>query len=959
LQFTGGFTFRDAIEVIPYLDLLGISHIYASPYLKARAGSTHGYDIVDHNALNPEIGNDASLADLVRALHLRDMGQILDIVPSHMGVGKGDNRWWMDVLENGEASEYESYFDIDWHPLNPTLRHKVLLPFLADHYGAILDRGELRLGFVQDTGSFQVTYFEHLLPIDPRSYPQILTVWRDGLKHQFDTAHPAHVELQAIVDQCKALPRRTEASPRRRKQRQHGTTAVKRQLAAFCEMYPDCIAILQWTLQAFNGTPHQPETFERLHRLLETQAYRLAYWLVAANEINYRRFFDINYLAGIRMENTEVFNATHGLITKMITKGQLDGLRIDHIDGLADPAQYCRVLHHRIHDTLGATGIEGHRKFHVWVEKILARHERLPRDWPIHGTTGYEFSYLVNGLFVYPNSEGKLDSIYGRFTGFHEDVDEGMYRCKKRIIENLLSSELTMLTNLLSAIAKADRHTRDFTDQGLRNALSEVVACFPVYRTYITPWKIEENELRYVAWAIARAKKRYPSTDLLIFDFIRNILILQNLDEQTPHLRHRILQFTQRFQQYTAPVLAKGLEDTFYYVHNRLISLNEVGFDPHSFAVSIAAFHHENRQRLAEWPEAMLTTSTHDSKRGEDVRTRIDVLSEIPEQWRRRLRIWARLNRPKKRELDHQLAPSRNDEYFLYQTLLGSWPLEALDVMDQDHFRARIEHYMIKAAREAKTHTSWINPNLEYEEALQNFIEALFTPAKPNFFLEDFLPFQKRVTHFGLLNSLSQTLLKLTSPGIPDLYQGNELWCFNLVDPDNRRPVDFNYRQDLLRDLSQRTKAQNGILRLAEELLEHIEDGRAKLYITWKSLTLRRRFRELFRKGDYHGLIVQGERADHLCAFSRRFDGTEAITVATRWLALLAFDDERPALTGSIWENTWIELPEGPLPQQYKNELTGETVPVVQASGKAIVRARDVLARFPVGLLSSHASLGQ
>ena len=953
IQFNRDFTFADATTIIPYLHMLGITHVYASPFLKARSGSLHGYDIVDHNALDPEIGDARSFATYVERLHRHRMGQILDIVPNHMGVGGNDNAWWLDILEHGEASRYASYFDIDWHPVNPALHNKVLLPFLGDHYGSILEQGELNLGYDPDSGAFGVRYYEHLFPIDPRTYPQILAFGIETLRQQTGTGHQAIDELGSLIADLKSLPRRTELSATRRQQRRQGSAECKQRLAGLCRTRPEIDALIRENLSRFNGTVGQPKSFDLLHHLLESQAYRLAYWLVATDEINYRRFFDINELAGLRMENSEVFQTTHRLVQQLVADGTIDGLRIDHPDGLSDPYGYFRALQNLIYEARDGPARDEAATCYLLAEKILASHERLPADWPVAGTTGYEVAHLLNGLFVYPGSERRLDRLYSRYTRRKVDFDKLLYESKLLIIRSALSSELTVLANLLGDIARTDRHTRDFTYQGLRYALGEVVARFPVYRTYITSGRISEEDRRHVHWAIAQAKKRTLAPDVAIFDFIHDLLVLARLDEYSPNLQRRIIQFVLRFQQYTAPVMAKGMEDTACYVYNRLISLNDVGFHPRAFGISPGAFHHENRKQLADWPSAMVTTSTHDSKRGEDVRARINVVSELADQWRVHLSRWSRINRGRKRLVNDELAPSRNDEYLLYQTLIGTWPVGLLDAAGLDAFRHRIELYLLKAVKEAKVHTSWINPDEEYEEAVRHFVRALLDDSGRNPFLADFVPFQKRIARFGMLNSLSQTLLKLTVPGVPDIYQGNELWAFNLVDPDNRRPVDYDYCQTTLQALMAASRNDSNLPALLQELLNGIEDGRAKLYLTWKTLNLRRAHPRVFSQGEYLGLDPQGLKADHLCAFARRLESREVLVAATRWFSRLAGDSDRLPLGSPIWDDTWIEGPEGAQTQSYRNVLTGETVPAFQHMGKTRLNANDLFKCFPIALLTN------
>ncbi len=951
LQFNRDFTFADATAIIPYLHMMGITHVYASPFLKARSGSPHGYDIVDHNALDPEIGDTASFTAYVETLHRHRMGQILDIVPNHMGVGGNDNAWWLDILEHGEASHYASYFDIDWHPVNTALHNKVLLPFLGDHYGTILEQGKLNLGYDSDSGTFSVRYYEHLFPVDPRTYPQILFPGIDTLQQQPGGGRDAFDQLGSLIADFRSLPQRTELSAPRRQQRKLVSEVCKRRLAELCRTRPEIHSLIRKNLARFNGTSGQPESFDLLHHLLESQAYRLAYWLVASDEINYRRFFDINDLAGIRMEISKVFQATHRLVQQLVVTGAVNGLRIDHPDGLSDPHGYFCDLQNLIDQSGDSPATDADTSCYLLVEKILASHERLPADWTVAGTTGYEAAHLLNGLFVYPGSERRFDRLYSRYTRGRVDFDELLYQSKKLIIRSSLSGELTVLANLLSSIAQIDRHTRDFTNQGLRYALGEVVARFPVYRTYVTSRRISDEDRHYVHWAIAKTKKHTPATEVAIFDFIHDLLILDRIDEHSQNIQHRIIQFALRFQQYTAPVMAKGMEDTAFYVYNRLASLNDVGFDPRVFGLSPNAFHHENRQRLTNWPLAMVTTSTHDSKRGEDVRARINVLSEIADEWRIHLGRWSRINRGRKRLVNDELAPSRNDEYLLYQTLIGTWPEESLYAAEPDAFRNRIELYTLKAAREGKVNTSWINPDEEYEQAVQHFVRALLDDPGRNAFLADFLPFQKRIARFGMLNSLSQTLLKLTVPGVPDIYQGNELWAFNLVDPDNRRPVDYDYHQNTLQALITASGNGDNLPVLLQELLNRIEDGRAKLYLTWKTLILRREHPRVFSNGQYLSLEPQGLKADHICAFARRLEDREILVAATRWFALLSGDSDRLPLGRSVWDDTWVEGPEGAQARTYRNVLTGETVPTHQHMDGTRLKAADLFNCFPIALL--------
>jgi len=963
LQVHRGFTFAQAAEVVPYLADLGISHCYLSPILKARPGSTHGYDIVDHAALNPEIGDAGSFDRLVQVLRRCDMGLILDVVPNHMGVGGDDNGWWLDVLENGQASPYAAFFDIDWQPEWEALRGKILLPILGDRYGALLERGELRLALDEERGELAVRYFGHHMPIDPMTYPCVLGHRIAALEGELGGDHPAVLELESLTTAFRHLPPRTDTQPEACAERLRDKEILKRRLAGLCIEAPEIAVFVRHNVALFNGVAGDPRSFDRLHGLLEAQGYRLAYWQVAADEINYRRFFDINDLAGLCMENPEVFLATHRLILRLVAEGKVAGLRIDHPDGLYDPHAYYQQLCDALRCTRGQSGDQQADEggaappLYLVVEKILAAYEHLPEEWPVHGTTGYEFAAAVNALLVCPDAERAMDRIYTRFTGHRSDFDDLLYERKKLTIEVQLSSELTVLTNLLYSLAQLDRHTRDFTRHGLRSAITEVVACFPVYRTYLTASRITDEDRRYVTWAVAQAKNRTPAADVTTLDFLRDVLLREGLDAREEAYRQHAVHFAMKLQQYTAPVMAKALEDTTLYIYNRLVSLNEVGGDPRRFGISTAAFHHANQERARRWPHGMLTTSTHDTKRGEDVRARIAVLAEIAPEWRRHLAIWSRLNRGKKRLIDGDRAPTRNDEYLLYQTLVGAWPLDDLDGAALAAFRERITAYMLKAVREAKVQTSWINPDAAYEEAVGEFVAKLLGSQEHNAFLASFLPFQRRVARYGLLGGLAQLLLKLTSPGVPDIYQGSELWELHLVDPDNRGAVDHARRADLLRELESLPEGGVALGQRVRGLIENLPDGRAKLYLTWRILTWRRRHPDLFAAGDYLPLAVEGSQADHVCAFARRCGETVAVVATPRWLARLAGDGEGLPLGDAVWADTWVAAPEGIDADGYTNVLTGERVVAQTREVGRCFAAADLFRHFPGAVLQRYAAV--
>lgn len=940
VQLHRDFTFRQVTEIVPYLARLGISHLYCSPFLKARPGSPHGYDIVDHGTLNPEIGDLDAYRDLVETLKKHDMGIIADIVPNHMGVGGNDNTWWLDVLENGQASVYGDYFDIDWEPANDALHGKVLLPVLGNHYGEVLAAGELRLTFDAERGEFSVRYYDHRFPIDPATYPPVLNYHLEGLVLRLGGDDPALRELQALANAFGHLPSRDEQEPARREERHRDKEVHKAHLAELCSRAPAIAQYIEAGIAVFNGTPGQRESYAALHALLEQQAYRLAYWRVAADDINYRRFFDINDLAGLRQEKEEVLRNTHRLLRDLIARGWLHGLRIDHPDGLYDPLQYFE----RLQQDVRSLGVS----IYLVVEKILATFEYLREDWPVHGTTGYDFVNLVNGLFVRPDAERELDRLYTKFIEERAEFDTLVYHSKRLIIKAMMSSELHVLTNLLHRIAEADPATRDFTFNGLREALTEVVACFPVYRTYIRGGSLSAEDRRYVDWSVAQAKRRRPAGDVTVFDFIRRIVTLEAASQHEEQVARMVM----KLQQYTAPIMAKGLEDTAFYRYGRLVSLNEVGGDPRRFAVTLAAWHRANQERVRRWPHAMLTTSTHDTKRSEDVRTRIDVISEITDEWRARVVRWHHLNRQKKRLVDGVPAPSRNDEYFYYQNLLGVWPWEDPDAAGLEKLRERMEAFMLKAVREAKVHTSWINPHPEYEAAVSHFVAQTLTGPTASVFLADFLPLQKRVARWGAYNSLSQVLLKCTAPGVPDFYQGNDLWDLSLVDPDNRRPVDYALRERRLQELE--TLAAGDVLGAVREFVDSLCDGRVKLYVTWRTLRLRRERPKLFQRGDYIPLAVRGARAEHVCAYARHVEGEWVIVVAPRWFSRLG-DGESLPVGVQTWGDTWLELPKE-APAVFIEIFSGEPVERKKAGGLEVA---EILRGFVVALLHGRDETAQ
>jgi (1->4)-alpha-D-glucan 1-alpha-D-glucosylmutase len=941
LQFSRNFTFRQAARLIPYLHKLGVSHIYASPYLKARPGSAHGYDITDYNALNPEIGGTEDFEAMVAALARHDMGQILDIVPNHMAVGKADNAWWLDVLEWGRASPYARYFDIAWDAPRPRRNRKLLLPFLGDQYGAVLEAGELVPAFDEEGGSLSVWYKEHRFPLAPFSYARVL--------ESAGADCPALLDLAAAFGRLRrpTASRRVQAAIRAR------AKALKGDLAQRAAADRGLRAATERAIATLCGVQGDAASFLPLHRLLERQHYRLAYWRVAADEINYRRFFDINELAAMRMEEAEVFETAHRLVLRLIAENKISGLRIDHTDGLYNPLEYCE----RLRTKMAPTSKGGARPYLV-VEKILARHESLRRDWPVCGTTGYEALNLINGLFVDGRAERAFDRVYRRFTGSSVDFETVVYECKKLITSTLLAGDLEDLAIALDRISEENWRSRDFTLASLKAALGEVAACFPVYRTYVSARGASEEDRRDIDWAVAIARKRSASRETTIYDFIHGALT-SDIARTRPRgfNRRAVLNFAMEFQQFTAPVMAKALEDTVFYRYSRLLSLNEVGGDPGRFATTVAAFHHHNEERARHWPHAMVTTATHDTKRGEDVRTRIDALTEFPAEWGRRLRRWAVLNKRAKVELDGTPAPSAGDEYLLYQTLVGAWPVALLGSGDPppalplERFRERIDATMVKAVREAKSMSDWATPNLEYESALSSFVRRLLDPKASRAFFGDLRAFASRIALPGMINSLAQAVLKLTIPGIPDLYQGGEFWDLNLVDPDNRRPVDFAARISALAGLPRPGGGAEGAATAAiSSLLEEWPDGRIKLFLQSTLLSERRRQPDLFSDGAYTALGAKGGHADHICAFLRTKERAAIAVVVPRLVVGLDAGEGRMPI-GPIWEDCAVPCPPSWEGRRWSNIFTGEAVAPSLEGEDRVWRVRDLFAVLPLAAL--------
>ena len=976
VQLNSGFRFEHARRLVGYFHALGVSHLYSSPILKARPGSPHGYDITDHTQLNPEIGSDEDLRALVRELKNYGMGQILDFVPNHMGIGFGSNPWWTDVLANGRASEFAGFFDLDWDPLKPELRDKLLLPVLGDQYGAELEAGHIHLAC--DDEGLRVAYYDKRFPLDPRSIPMIF----EAVMPKSDSAQTEErrrdeaADLSSVLQELRDLPPHSETDPDRVKLRQSKVGPLLERFARVLRTSPWIRQLAEEAVEQCNGKPGDLRSFDYLHRLLEAQVYRLANWRVSGEEINYRRFFDINDLVGLRMEDPRVFAATHQLLRRLLATDAVQGLRIDHCDGLLNPRQYLirlqmlyaasQCLGEEPSPPLAENGIELEMQEafgrHDWVldrppcyvvvEKILLPGEDLPAEWLVDGTSGYEFTAFVNGLFIDGANEERFTELYHRFIGGAVELDLLIYNSKKLIMHSSLASEVNVLAHLLDEISVTDRYARDFTRKALRDVIREAIACFPVYRTYIDErGEVAERDVAYINRAMRIAKRRNPDKAPASFDFLRDILLLKRRETEDQPAYRKKLYFTLKFQQLTGPVMAKGLEDTTFYVYNRFVANNEIGGSPKQFSVSVEQFHQSNQKRAAERPFSMLATSTHDTKHSEDVRARLDVLSEMPRTWRNQVLRWQRLNQPHKRALgDGRVVPDANEEYLLYQTLVGTWPFGSNTPQSRDYI-SRIQQYMAKAVHEAKVNLSWINTDPEYVDALQQFVEKILTQPQrgnPNRFLERFLEFLPPVIFFGAINSLAQRLLLLTSPGNPDIYQGTELWDLSLVDPDNRRPVDYELRQQLVAELDRRSEAGN-LPALCSELLKNFEDGRIKLWTTLQALRFRRERRELFHSGDYTPLEVRGSQRQHVVSFAREREGETIVVAVPRFSLTLAGGETRAPL-GDLWQDTEILLPFRSW-QTLENIYTGEAMKI--SSARALL-CREVFAHFPVALLASR-----
>lgn len=868
LQLWAEFPCEKASAISDYLAELGVSHIYASPFLQAAPGSTHGYDVTDPTRVSQDLGGVEACNRLCLNLEKNNLGLVLDIVPNHMDIESPDNVWWADVLRNGRASRFASFFDIDWNSPNEKLREKVLIPILGDHFGRVIEKGEVK---IERTGTdFFVRYYERTLPVAPETLDRVF-------ERAADTAQS---DLLAFVADALAdsadMPFASGKQRLRRERRHRVLLSLVRQLL---EM-PDVVQAIDAAVHELNRDP------DALEKFLDRQHYRLAWWRTGDTELNYRRFFNITNLAGLRVEDENVFQQSHALILGWVRDGRIDGLRIDHPDGLRKPQQYLARLRTAAPKTW------------IVVEKILDLHEPLPTAWPVQGTTGYDFMNRVAALFVDPEAEQPLTDFYGEFTLEPTSYIAVLREKKQLILQRTFGAELDRLANLLSNICERHRRHRDYARSELLDAIRELVVAFPVYRSYVRPetGEISQTDANYIRAAVETAKVFRSDLDAELFDFILDILTLRRHGQQEED-------FVLRFQQFTGPVMAKGAEDTAFYCYNRLISLNEVGGDPGRFGMSTEEFHQVCREMQHDWPTTMLATSTHDSKRSEDVRARINLITEMPYQWLEAVERWARINQQHKRSG----VPDRNTEYFLYQTLMGAWPIET----------ERVLASMEKATREAKLRTSWKDPNPMYDERFKEFLTDILRDPE---FIKDLETFVEPLVEPGRISSLAQVLIKFTAPGVPDIYQGNEIWNLVLVDPDNRRPVDYDLRRALLSRLDGMSPAQ---------VMQNMDHGLPKLFLTQRALKLRAKMPYAFaEKASYAPIETSGEKAGHLVAFQR---SDRVITAVPRLIIKLNGD----------WKNTAITLPPG----SWKNEFTGE---IYQAAN---LPAAILFKNFPVALL--------
>jgi (1->4)-alpha-D-glucan 1-alpha-D-glucosylmutase len=946
VQLNRGFTFRQAQAIVPYLRRLGVGALYASPVFKARPGSTHGYDILDYNTLNPELGGEADFHRFAAALRRHGLGLILDIVPNHMCVAHEENVWWNDVLRHGQASRYARMFDINWHPPQPELRNRIVLPILDAPPEELLCRGRIALEYRE--GEFWLRCRERRLPTDPATWPLVL----ECLHPRLSGTTPEEAEsLRDLIAQLLALPSRDDPHPDSIAERHVQFEFCRNQLISLLQ--GQGAAATAW-LDVITGL-NDPRTGTAgvLWRLLEAQVYRLMYWPEGLSVLNYRRYADISDLAGVRQEHPDVFLASHERILELIGAGEVSGLRVDHPDGLLDPAGYfvrlqrgCALMEGALSEA--GRGLEAphgtlHRAFYVLAEKILSGDEPMRRDWPVHGTTGYEVLHLINGLFLRPEGEAPLRECYASFTACRADFHAVLLRSKREVLADLFLGELGRLTQRLAGILQSDPRAGRWDSATIQRALGEVIVAFPVYTHYLRRMgPPTEPEAAFVRFAVSQARSTNSDLPPDLFEQIQVLLLLEGADSLSPQEFVERQEFALRFRQILSAVMGKGLEDTALYRYMPLLSLNELGGDPAAFGIAPASFHRRMEDRQRHWPHGLSATSTHDTKRSEDVRARLNVLSELPHEWNAAVCRWWAWHQPLRRRVGSLLAPDANEAWLIYQTLVGAWPMEP--ELADGRFTGRVCRYIRKALREAKIHTRWIGPDKAYEHAVLSFISAILDPGTSGPFQEDFLAFHERIALAGAYNALAQVLLKCTLPGVPDLYQGCELWELSLVDPDNRRPVDFTRRAALLSELE--AAAADDLGNLLPHLRRNWRDGRIKLYITWRALQTRHRLKDVMEHGTYLPLRLSGRRADHVVAFARAHGNRRIVTAVGRWFIALGAPGHHPL--GTVWEDTRLLLPDA---GAYRNTLTGETLFPRPDDGGWVLPLADAFAHLPLALL--------
>ena len=916
IQLNKSFNFKDTKSVIPYLNSLGVTDIYASPILKARKGSQHGYDVVDPLHINPELGSEEDFESIINELKENGIFWLQDIVPNHMAFDT-DNGMLMDIFEQRDGSQFYHFFDINWNHHSESFQGRVLAPFLGSYYSDILEKKELKIAF--DAKGFVITYYDLKFPLLLSTYKDILLYSIHTLEEKIGKTSSIFINFLGIVD----IFERVGQTPDN-----HPYNQVTHAKSMLWQLYNDNIDIQSFidrNISCFNG---EEDTYaiNELDELLSKQCYRLSFWKVASEEINYRRFFTINELISLRIERKDVFDYTHRYILQLLHKGEIHGLRIDHIDGIYDPVAYLGHLKKETQDIF------------IVIEKILAENEKVSSSLQIHGTTGYDFMNNLTRLFCVKRNNNKLIKIYNKFTNSSDSYTTLVQNKKRLIIEKHMAGDIDNLAQLMKRVAGNHKFGRDITLYGLKRALVEVVTFFPVYRTYINHTNFEEKDKNYILESIKKAHVHAPALEFEI-DFIKKFLLLELLDNLTEEEKEDFWLFIMKFQQLTAPIMAKGFEDTLFYSYNKLLSFNEVGGDPSSSGIDSEEFYSFLNNRFASFPFSFNATSTHDTKRGEDVRARINVISEIPNRWKQYLNIWAVMNRGKKSKINFIYCPDRNDEYLIYQTLLGTFPFRMDDI---NQYTNRIKEYIIKAIREAKVNTAWIKPDTDYEHACLSFVEKLLTQHENNEFIKSFMELHRTIAHYGIYNSLSQLVIKTTSPGVSDFYQGTELWELNLVDPDNRRPVNYDIRKKYLKDIT--SKIHQDILSLINELLETKNDGRIKLFLMYQLLQARKNNTNLFLQGDFIPLQIEGEYSKSVIAYARKHYNTWAVIVVPRFLTTIVTESELP-FGNEIWKNTAILLPDQ-IPRHYVNMITTQHI-----HGHHRMNVGEILTHFPAALL--------